>query len=193
MTREEKRVHIIRSAIKVLSGHGLDGTKMELVAKEAGIGKGTIYEYFASKEQLFQEMIIYCVESYSRGLRENLDKGNGIEEKLLNYTSYNIDFFNKNLDMMLMLMQMNVFSQKMREEMIEQGLVISRYCRDMVVKARTQGELRSDLDPELASFLINGTIEQYTKQKVFCRKNSLHQPKQPDYQGLADLMLRGLR
>ncbi|HWQ71064.1 MAG TPA: TetR/AcrR family transcriptional regulator [Desulfitobacteriaceae bacterium] len=193
MTREEKRVHIIHSAIKVLSGHGLDGTKMELVAKKAGIGKGTIYEYFASKEQLFQEMIIYCVESYSRGLRENMDKGNGIEKKLLNYTSYSIDFFNKNLDMLLMVIQMNVFSQKMREQIIEQGLIISRYCGDMVAKARAQGELRSDLDPELASFLINGTIEQYTKQKVYCRKDSLNQPEQPDYRGLVDLMLRGLR
>ncbi|HWQ72892.1 MAG TPA: TetR/AcrR family transcriptional regulator [Desulfitobacteriaceae bacterium] len=190
MTREEKRMHIIRSAIKVLSVHGLDGTKMELVAKEAGIGKGTIYEYFASKEQLFQEMIIYCVESYSRGLKEKMDKGSGIEEKLWNYTSYNIDFFNKNLDMLLVAMQMNIFSQEMRENIIEQGLVIFRYCRDMVAKARTGGELRSDLDPELASFLINGTIEQYTKQKVFCRKNSLNQP---DYKGLVDLMLRGLR
>ncbi len=55
MTREEKRVHIIRSAIKVLSVHGLDGTKMELVAKEAGIGKGTIYEYFQVRNSFFKK------------------------------------------------------------------------------------------------------------------------------------------
>lgn len=190
MTREEKRVHIIRSAIKVFSEYGLDGTKMELVAKEAGIGKGTIYEYFASKEQLFQEMIIYCVESYSRGLKESTDQENSIEDKLLNYTSYNIDFFNKNQDMLLMAMQMNIFSQEMREHMIEQGLVIFRYCRDMVAKARAKGELRPDLDPESASFLINGTIEQFTKQRVFFKKNP---PDQQDYRILVDLMLRGLR
>lgn len=190
MTREEKRVHIIRSAIKVFSEYGLDGTKMELVAKEAGIGKGTIYEYFTSKEQLFEEMIIYSVESYSQGLKENMDQGNNIEEKLLNYTAYNIDFFNKNLDMLLMAMQINFFSQEMRKHMIEQGLAIFQHCRDMVAKAQVKGELRPDLDPELASFLINGTIEQFTKQRLFCKKNP---PNQPDHRALVDIMLHGLR
>jgi AcrR family transcriptional regulator len=190
MTREEKRLHIIRSAIKVLSGYGLDGTKMELVAKEAGIGKGTIYEYFTGKEQLFEEMIIYGIESYSQGLKEIMDQENSIEEKLLSYTSYNIDFFKKNLDMLLMAMQINVFSQEMREHMRERSLVIVQHCRDMVAKARAQGKLRPDLDPELASFLINGTIEQFTKQRVFCKKN---QPDQADYRALVDVMLQGLR
>ncbi len=190
MTREEKQVHIIRAAIKVLSEYGLDGTKMELVAREAGIGKGTIYEYFAGKEKLFEEMIIYSVQSYSQGLKQSMDQGDCIEEKLLNCICYNMDFFNENLDMLLMAMQINVFSQEMRQHMEEQSIVIFQHCRDMVEKAQAKGELRSDLDPELASFLINGTIDQYIKQRVFSKKSP---PTRREQQALVEVMLQGLR
>jgi len=43
-SREEKQTDILKAAIRVFSEHGFDGAKMEYIAKEAGIGKGTIYE-----------------------------------------------------------------------------------------------------------------------------------------------------
>ena len=36
---------------------GLHNARMEEIAAVAGIGKGTIYEYFPSKLQLFQDML----------------------------------------------------------------------------------------------------------------------------------------
>lgn len=44
-----KRDMILAAAIRVFSQKGYHHTRMEEIAIEAGIGKGTIYEYFSSK------------------------------------------------------------------------------------------------------------------------------------------------
>jgi AcrR family transcriptional regulator len=48
-----KRIRIIDAATQVFARKGYNGTIMSEVAQVAGIGKGTIYEYFRSKEALF--------------------------------------------------------------------------------------------------------------------------------------------
>ena len=44
---------ILDAALRVFAQRGLHKTKLEEVAKEAGISKGTIYLYFKNKEELF--------------------------------------------------------------------------------------------------------------------------------------------
>ena len=51
--KEEKRTRILEAAIRLFARLGLPNTKMMAIAEAAGIGKGTIYEYFKSKEDLF--------------------------------------------------------------------------------------------------------------------------------------------
>jgi AcrR family transcriptional regulator len=51
--KEEKREAIIRAAAEVFTQKGYFGTRMAEVAVAAGVGKGTVYEYFRSKEDLF--------------------------------------------------------------------------------------------------------------------------------------------
>lgn len=51
--KEEKRKEILNAARKIFSQKGFASTKIEDVAREAGIGKGTVYEYFRSKNDIF--------------------------------------------------------------------------------------------------------------------------------------------
>ena len=59
--RIKKREVIIRSAMQVFARDGYHMARMEDVAKEAGIGKGTIYEYFRSKTDLFLALHEYML------------------------------------------------------------------------------------------------------------------------------------
>lgn len=47
-----KRQRIIQAALHVFAEHGLHGTPVPPIASEAGVGVGTLYRYFASKEAL---------------------------------------------------------------------------------------------------------------------------------------------
>jgi AcrR family transcriptional regulator len=79
--RNEKKNLIIRAAIRVFSKMGFARSKMIQVAEAAGIGKGTIYEYFKSKEDLIaavfntfvQEIEIEISKKISR-LEDPVDK-----------------------------------------------------------------------------------------------------------------------
>jgi AcrR family transcriptional regulator len=49
-----KRRQIIEGARQVFLAQGFDGASMGEIARRAGVSKGTLYVYFASKEDLFQ-------------------------------------------------------------------------------------------------------------------------------------------
>ena len=53
VNKEKKKRSIILAANEIFSRDGYFKTKVEEIAKAADVGKGTIYEYFNSKDELF--------------------------------------------------------------------------------------------------------------------------------------------
>lgn len=60
--RDERREQIMGAAIKVFARRGIIGTKMSMIAAEAGISHGLLYHYFSSKEELFTTLIEEAME-----------------------------------------------------------------------------------------------------------------------------------
>ena len=52
-----RREAILTAALEEFSSRGFAATRLDDVAKRAGVAKGTIYLYFEDKESLFQELI----------------------------------------------------------------------------------------------------------------------------------------
>src|SRR5690606_34454923 len=52
----DKRSAILQAALKVFAEGGVNGVPMPDVARQANVGTGTIYRYFASKELLVNEL-----------------------------------------------------------------------------------------------------------------------------------------
>ena len=75
--KERKRAEILEAAMTVFAQKGFHRSKMEEVAVAAGIGKGTIYEYFESKHQLLQALHGYMLARLKEYYTEKL---HGIEE-----------------------------------------------------------------------------------------------------------------
>ena len=55
---EARPAEILDAALTVFSARGFAAAKLDDVAKEAGISKGTLYLYFESKEALFEAMAL---------------------------------------------------------------------------------------------------------------------------------------
>ncbi len=55
--REEMRNTILQKSLLYFARNGFAGTKISDLSKNIGIGQGTIYVYFDSKEELFQEIL----------------------------------------------------------------------------------------------------------------------------------------
>ncbi|WP_010494237.1 TetR/AcrR family transcriptional regulator [Paenibacillus elgii] len=55
--RDERKEQIMEAALKVFSRRGIAGTKMSMIAAEAGISHGLLYHYFKSKDELFTTLV----------------------------------------------------------------------------------------------------------------------------------------
>jgi len=55
--REEMRNTILQKSLLYFAKNGFAGTKISDLSRNIGIGQGTIYVYFESKEELFQEIL----------------------------------------------------------------------------------------------------------------------------------------
>ncbi|GBQ07377.1 TetR/AcrR family transcriptional regulator [Acetobacter cerevisiae] len=54
---EAKRQQILTGAKAVFAAHGFEGASMSAIAREAGVSKGTLYNYFANKCDLFAAFV----------------------------------------------------------------------------------------------------------------------------------------
>ena len=53
----ERRQSILDAALDEFTARGFAGTRLDDVARRAGVAKGTIYLYFRDKESLFQDLV----------------------------------------------------------------------------------------------------------------------------------------
>ena len=53
-----KRSAVLRATLRLVSERGFHGAAMSMIAEEAEVGAGTIYRYFASKEDLITQLYL---------------------------------------------------------------------------------------------------------------------------------------
>ena len=70
--KEDKKNLIIQAAAYLFAQRGFSGASIADIARNAGIGKGTVYEYFDSKEALFFAVFQWYVTKTSTDLTVNI-------------------------------------------------------------------------------------------------------------------------
>ncbi|MBI9092650.1 MAG: TetR/AcrR family transcriptional regulator [Desulfobacterium sp.] len=85
--RIERKNRLLKAAAEVFCEKGYAGTTIADVATHAGIGKGTIYGYFSSKEDLFFDLFCW----YAQGIMadtsfETSGDAGSIKDRFLAYT-----------------------------------------------------------------------------------------------------------
>jgi AcrR family transcriptional regulator len=65
---DEKKIKILGAARQLFARFGFRKTSIEEIAREAGIGKGTLYLYFSNKEQIFTTVLMDFGETIARDL-----------------------------------------------------------------------------------------------------------------------------
>ncbi len=80
-----KREQILDGAKRVFMRMGFDAASMNDITREAGVSKGTIYVYFANKEDLFVAMVEMEREAFLAAMRTVLAKSENIEKGLYEF------------------------------------------------------------------------------------------------------------
>lgn len=181
----EKRGRIIEAALSEFSSMGYNAANINVIAKKAGISIGSMYQYFASKENLFLtvmdeaytviENAISGIEKQEGSLFDKLDRIIGYvqkysrEYKLLNQvyleaTTQGLAGISKKL------------SNKMET-------ISSAYYKALLKTALEEGAVDSGISIDTASFCLDNIIlllqfsystAYYSERmKIFAGKNSL--------------------
>ncbi len=83
--KKEKREKILEAAISVFAKKGTAKTKTADIAKAAQIGKGTIYEYFKSKDEIMMAAFYYVIKKAEDVVALRLAKITDPWEKFVTY------------------------------------------------------------------------------------------------------------
>ncbi len=74
---QEKQEKVIRSAISEFLKHGFEKANVGAIAKQAGVAKGSIYQYFENKKELFVFAVNWSMSllmnKYQKNVAMNID------------------------------------------------------------------------------------------------------------------------
>jgi Transcriptional regulator len=160
-----KRDMILDAAYNLFIEKGYMDSKIIDIADAAGIGKGTVYEYFESKDAIFFELFKTKVEAGYESLFELPGKEISCESKIKEYLNVELDSiskytFNKNFLSDLML-KSDAFKnpeliEAIHELVKKKFMILFQIIEDGIAKK----EFRS-INPSLAAASLMGAINFY--------------------------------
>jgi AcrR family transcriptional regulator len=192
--KEEKRNLILEASIKVFAKLGLPNTKMIHIAEAAGIGKGTIYEYFKSKEELAIAAFNVFVKEAQIQIAKKLKKIEDPKQKLHTYiVSWNDIMHEGFLDYADIMLDIWAESVRLHQGKDVFGLnKMYRTYREQIAEILKEGIKKGafkPMDVTVASAIIIGTmdgimIQWLLDRNIFKIKPALDQ--------LAELVVNGM-
>lgn len=77
---EEKRQRFLRAALKLFVANGIQNTSTAEIAKEAGTAAGTLFLYFATKQDLVNELVMMIAKEESGYVNRWLNPSMSVRE-----------------------------------------------------------------------------------------------------------------
>ena len=94
---QRHRSDIMIAAEELFEEDGYYETTMDKIADRADFSKGSLYNYFESKEVLFFDILNEKIETFRKGLTETTNEFRTIEEKICALIEFYFEFFSKNI------------------------------------------------------------------------------------------------
>ena len=164
MSRDAKRVAIFNAAIKLLeSTANHSDIKISDIAKDASVGKGTVYEYFDSKNELLQLAVIYGIEQQFLKLK-NLKVDGGFRESFsivmesLDRKVMNSLIFSKALIFRQPANNLHSLEEDLSNTVTRLKIVVYDIFRILSEKAADEGLIKSDFTDSDLYFIIGGIV-----------------------------------
>jgi len=163
----EKRLQILEAAITVFARDGFHKAKVEDIALAAGVGKGTVYHYFSSKEDLFQAMLEMSFNKYRTLMRVPFKVPGGLHQRLESLLLTHLEFVWQYRKMAQLLLTDNrPLPEKMYRWMWQQRRRMMANMIRMLKEGMRAGEIRT-ADLRVASLVVLGLFASLGSQLAF--------------------------
>lgn len=159
---------VFRAVISLFDqGFTPDELKVSTIAKEAGIGKGTVYEYFESKEELIAAAIIYELEMTMCDIKKRLESVKEFDrmlEKILEWIEENHSQKTSFARILNLSKQNDGMPEKVRNELEEQGhspCEFASYLTGLTKFGYESGGIAETIPLEMGNAAVSSGIMMY--------------------------------
>jgi AcrR family transcriptional regulator len=188
---EQRRRAILDAARKVFAHQGYASTVVEDIAKQAEIAKGTLYLYFASKEQIYLAALLEDAHQLDEDTRVAMEAAATWPDKLHAYIEVRLRYFEEHENFVRIYLtefrSMCLQGRPMNGELYRLSDHGEAQLGQMFAAAAARGEIRS-IDPELAA----ATVTELTRGLMERRLRGRKRAGSADREFLLDFLCRAL-
>jgi TetR/AcrR family transcriptional regulator, fatty acid metabolism regulator protein len=161
--QHKKRERILDAAVHVFAKHGFYATRVSDIAKAAEVADGTIYLYFASKEEVLRSVFESRVERLLETVRADLPKQPSAANKLSAIISMQLGLLESERELAEVITVITRQSAKlMREYAAPKFLAYLDLIAAVVAEGQASGEFRKDLRPQWVARIVFGALDGLT-------------------------------
>ncbi|MCL5408758.1 MAG: TetR/AcrR family transcriptional regulator [Candidatus Omnitrophica bacterium] len=159
---QNKKEQILKEAAKIFSKKGYWKTDVDSIAQKLQLGKGTIYRYFTSKEDIFISLIDRILDQLIDTLKKEIRKNDDFFKKIDSWVYIYLEFFEKNYIYFNVITQENpglktkIFGNFWKK-VFDKGIDIEN---DFEI-AKKEGIIK-DISPKEGMFILIGMIHGLT-------------------------------
>ena len=172
--KEQKKARIIKAAAQVFADRGFSGTVMADIADRAGIGKGTLYEYFDSKEDLFFAVFEWFTQETEAAAKVSISAlGGSVSERLAVLSESVMQSWLEMKDLFTLVMEFWAASASSQMKQRFKGYFRQAYedfrriVAALIREGIEHGEFREDIVPESVAAALVGTWDALLLQAWF--------------------------
>ncbi|MHC4607207.1 MAG: TetR/AcrR family transcriptional regulator [Planctomycetota bacterium] len=172
--KEARRLAILGAAKEVFFEKGFHGATMDQIAERGELGKGTLYLYFPSKEDLYVSLLLEGLEILRGMMEEGTQGTDGWDNKIVGagWAYYGFSREHRNFFRILFHMQNDELFKNVSPELyqrcIQKGLSCLAILAEAVHEGMEKGEIAKGNPMEAAMVLwgfTNGVILLYEEEK----------------------------
>ncbi|TFG64509.1 MAG: TetR/AcrR family transcriptional regulator [Spirochaetales bacterium] len=163
---EEKLERILESAGSLFADKDFQNVLMDEIAFAAKVGKGTLYNYFNSKEDLYFSIIRSRLERLLSLLEKAYDSRNDTLKNLRSFVIHLHKFMSKHPHFYLILKrEEHTFDRNGKEAIQRLQERIYTLMGNIVGQGVREGVFRKEMDNQLATWLILGMVDSLRKNR----------------------------
>ena len=104
-SRGSAKERILEAALEVFSNKGFHQATTDEIAEKAGVGKGTLYRYFETKEKLFAQLVRLRTEELESRADSIIDSHDDVLTMISKYIRLYFEFFDCNQRLFRLIVQ----------------------------------------------------------------------------------------
>ncbi len=198
---EEKQEKVVRSAIGQFAKNGYEKANIAIIARNAGIAKGSMYQYFENKKELFLYSVQWTIKFFVTKYSTFIKPGDAdLFDYLYESSTQILKQIEEERELALFIQDVllgkySTVKDQSLDVMLQSG---DDYILKMIGDGKANGSIRADMDDNILAMFMTGAsmkIKEYILNKARSEEKDIisgYESYQKDIKAMLELLKNGM-